>query len=79
MPVFGHVNLDGRLLAAVESATVGYTTMAMEAGKWYMVGTPFSALSDTTERRVNDVFALEGFADGDVLYTLSEGGTFSTV
>ena len=73
----GVLFLNGGLVAAVQSDIVGYTTMTMEAGKWYMIGTPFSALSDAAERKVNDAFALEGFADGDVLYTLPEGGTFS--
>ena len=38
--VAGVVLLNAPLNAAVESDVVGYTTMTMEAGKWYQVGNP---------------------------------------
>ena len=61
----GIVFFNGRLNAQVESAIVGYQTIEMKAGKWYMVGCPFVALSDET-MTINDM--MRGFADGDELY-----------
>ena len=55
------------LSAAVESDTVGYTTIEMEAGKWYQVGNPFVELDDNDAPRVNDVLNA-GFSEGDQLY-----------
>ena len=61
------------LSAAVESDVVGYTTIEMQAGKWYQVGTPFVALDGTQAPRINDVFNM-GFQDGDVLYIYQDTG-----
>lgn len=55
-----------KLSAAVESDIVGYTTITMEAGKWYMIGNPFVALDGADVASVNDVFKGD-FASGDVL------------
>ena len=64
------------LSAAVESDVVGYTTITMEAGKWYLLGCPFTPLNGETTTQINETFAGEGFASGDVLYTLTEAGTY---
>ena len=53
--------------AAVESDVVGYTTITMEAGKWYQVGNPFVALEEGGVIELNDGFGT-GFATGDQLY-----------
>ena len=74
--VLGLVIFNGRLNAAVESDIVGYTTISMEAGKWYILGNPFSALDGATTYRLNEAFGGQGFASGDVLYVLQESGTF---
>lgn len=67
----GLLFLNVPLFAAVESDIVGYTTIPMEAGKWYQVGYPFVSLegnaSDTIA--VNDCFT-SGFSSGDRLYVL---------
>ena len=60
-------NLDPRLDASVESDIVGYTTIQMDAGKWYQVGNPFVELDDGVAPTVNTVFS-SGFSDGDRLY-----------
>ena len=60
------------LFAAVESDVVGYTTIEMQAGKWYQIGNPFVALEDGTVPTLNTVFT-DGFADGDTLYVLPLG------
>ena len=59
--------LNAPLSAAVESDTVGYTTITMEAGKWYQIGNPFVALEDGVGESVNELLP-NGFADGDVAY-----------
>ena len=71
------MNLNGRLSAAVESDIVGYTTVSMEADKWYLLGCPFVALDGATTYKVNEVFGGTAFATGDVLYLLQENGTFT--
>lgn len=63
-------HLNARLSAAVESDVVGYTTIEMEAGKWYMVGCPFVTLDENEAPKVNEVFT-NGFAPGDVLMILN--------
>ena len=65
--VAGVVLLNAPLNAAVESDVVGYTTMTMEAGKWYQVGCPFVALEDGETPTMNTVFDT-GFSDGDMAY-----------
>ena len=60
----GIVFFNGRLNAQVESDIVGYTTVEMAAGKWYMVASPFVALDETTIPTLNDVFTT-GFSNGD--------------
>ena len=65
--VAGVVLLNAPLNAAVESDVVGYTTMTMEAGKWYQVGNPFVELEGDGARQLNDAFGI-GFSDGDMLY-----------
>ena len=66
----------GTATAAVESDVVGYTTITMEAGKWYMVGTPFVALDDATAK-LNNVFTI-GFGEGDTLQLYKDGQGYST-
>ncbi len=64
--------LNAPLNAAVESPIVGYTTVTMEAGKWYQVGYPFVQLDDATSSAkvpLNKVFT-EGFSNGDYLLIL---------
>ena len=68
--------LNAPLSAAVESDTVGYTTVEMEAGKWYLLGNPFVPLSKVDTFSVNEVFQGDGFGANDVLFTLSAEGTF---
>ena len=63
----GLLFLNVPLFAAVESDIVGYTTITMEAGKWYQIGIPFASLDGTTEAEINAVFN-QGFVDGDSLY-----------
>lgn len=68
----GLLFLNVPLFAAVESDIVGYTTISMEAGKWYQVGCPFFSLDNTvTKAKLNDVFNT-GFADGDMMYIYYE-------
>ena len=63
---FPHLNAP--LSAAVESDIVGYTTIEMQAGKWYQIGTPFVALEDANgQETLNDLLST-GFSDGDVAY-----------
>ena len=57
-------HLNAPLSAAVESDTVGYTTIEMQAGKWYQIGTPFVALEDGVTPTLNTVFT-DGFSVGD--------------
>ena len=63
------------LTAAVESDIVGYTTIQMDAGNWYLLGNPFTALDGSTTFKLNDVYVGTGFQEGDVLYVLN-GTTF---
>lgn len=56
----------GTATAAVESDIVGYTTITMEAGKWYQVGSPFVALEEGAALKLNDVFTT-GFGAGDII------------
>ena len=70
------MHLNGRLNAQVESDIVGYTTITMEAGKWYQVGSPFVALEDGAALKLNEVFTT-GFGAGDVLNMFNvERGTY---
>ena len=55
------------LSAAVESDTVGYTTIEMQAGKWYQIGTPFVELEEGQTATLNTAFG-QGFADNDLAY-----------
>ena len=65
------------LFAAVESDIVGYTTIEMQAGKWYLVGNPFAELTDATTVTINDLFN-SGFSDGDTLSVLNpENATYA--
>ena len=63
----GVVFLNPRLDASVESDIVGYTTIQMDAGKWYQVGNPFVDLQGKTEIPISEVFA-SGFKNGDTLF-----------
>ena len=54
------------LFAAVESDIVGYTTIQMDAGKWYQVGAPFVALDGAETVPLNEVFN-QGFQSNDRL------------
>ena len=75
--LLGLLSFNAPLTAAVESDIVGYTTIEMDAGKWYQVGTPFVDLetSGAEEVSVNAVFST-GFARGDRLNVLDDTGTF---
>ena len=64
--VFGWYRKNAPLSAAVESDIVGYTTIEMQAGKWYQIGTPFVDLGDKEEVLLNEVFS-SGFSEGDTL------------
>ena len=57
--------------AAVESPIVGYTTIEMEAGKWYMLGMPFADLEDG-DIKLNEHF-VSGFNQGDILQVYDSG------
>ena len=77
--VAGVVLLNAPLNAAVESDVVGYTTMTMEAGKWYQVGCPFGQLDGSKIFSVNDVFS-RGFKTGDSINIFdSEKGSYSVL
>ncbi len=66
------------LRAAVESDVVGYTTIKMEAGKWYIVGTPFVPLNNAPQTfKVNELFETSTFSNGDLLYLTDKDGTFT--
>ena len=55
------------LFAAVESDIVGYTTIQMDAGKWYQVGNPFVELdTNGASTKLNELLA-DGFSDGDTV------------
>ncbi len=61
-----------RAHAAVESDIVGYTTMKMEANKWYQIGFPFQSLDateETTSYKISEAFK-SGFNDKDALFVL---------
>ena len=71
--------LNAPLSAAVESDTVGYTTIEMQAGKWYQIGNPFVELEDGAVPTINTVFNT-GFSDGDMAYIYNAGANgYSTV
>ena len=74
--VLGLVIFNGRLNAAVESDIVGYTTITMEADKWYIVGNPFVALDGSDTCTINGAFVGAGFAKNDILYVLQPDGVF---
>ena len=46
---------------------MGYTTIEMEAGKWYQIGNPFVGLDGVTSSTLNDAF-VDGFGNGDIAY-----------
>ena len=73
--VLGLVIFNGRLNAAVESDIVGYTTVTMEAGKWYQIGLPFSQLDGAETFTLDEAFP--GFAEGDRLYLSTVEGGYS--
>ena len=64
------------LSAAVESDIVGYSTITLDEGKWYILGNPFTPLDGSTTFKINSVYTGEGFQTGDMLYILSDDGTF---
>lgn len=57
--------------AEVSSDVVGYATMELEAGKWYLIGTPFSDCADG-DIKLND-HLVSGFNQGDVLQIFNPG------
>jgi len=61
--------------AEVTSDVVGYTTMDLEAGKWYLIGTPFADCAGG-DVKLND-HLVSGFHAGDklMLYHSGEGYT----
>jgi hypothetical protein len=62
-----------RLSAAVESDIVGYTTITMEAGKWYQIGCPFISLDkDVVEVSIDEIY--KGFSDGDAILVYDNVG-----
>ncbi len=70
----GLLFLNVPLFAAVESDIVGYTTITLEAGKWYMIGTPFESLTKGEAIKINKDL-VTGFSAGDILqvYSPAEG------
>ena len=57
--------------------SLGYTTIQMDAGKWYQVGNPFVDLQGNVVVSLNDVFNT-GFSEGDTLCVLdSETSAYS--
>ena len=74
--LLGLLSFNAPLSAAVESDIVGYTTIEMQAGKWYLLGNPFVPLSNAETFSLNEVFHGDGFGNNDVLFTLSKSGTF---
>jgi hypothetical protein len=65
-----------KLSAAVESDIVGYTTITMEAGKWYQVGCPFDGLDGDETLSLVSVFNV-GFTEGDKAYIYADdNGTY---
>ena len=62
------------LSAAVESDVVGYTTIELKGGEWYLIGNPFVGLTggevSTVETPINELFT--GFEDEDTLYILDD-------
>ena len=66
------------LSAAVESDVVGYTTISMQAGKWYQIGNPFVELENGVTPTVNTVFNT-GFSNGDLLYLYDSNSSGYTV
>ena len=70
-------NLDPRLDASVESDIVGYTTIQMDAGKWYLLGNPFTALDGSATFKINEVYRDANFGASDILYTLESSGKFT--
>lgn len=61
----GLLFLNDPLFATVESDIVGYTTITMEAGKWYQIGVVFDTLDGTQD--INQIFSM-GFGQGDELH-----------
>ena len=59
--------LNAPLSAAVESDTVGYTTIEMQAGKWYQIGNPFVGLEKESLATLGKDFS-SGFSAGDRIY-----------
>ena len=73
----GLLFLNVPLFAAVESDIVGYTTIPMEAGKWYMMTAPFVGLSEGAT--INDLLC-GGFCDNDLLYLYDNTtGTYKAI
>ncbi len=62
--------LNAPLDAAVESPVVGYTTMTMEAGKWYQIGMPFLDLEGEQTYQISEAFNT-GFTSGDILFVMN--------
>ena len=58
MPPPSPVQLNDPLFATVESDIVGYTTISMEAGKWYQIGCPFVTLEEGATVTINDLISL---------------------
>ena len=48
----------------------------MQAGKWYLVGNPFTSLQGGDTFTINDSFCSDGFGTTDMLYTLGRNGVF---
>ena len=72
----GLLFLNGGLVAAVQSDIVGYTTMTMEAGGWYIIGNAFAHLDDSLEATVDNLFADATFSEGDMLFLSRNDGAY---
>ena len=64
--------------AGVQSDVVGYTTIKMDADKWYMIGTPFTALDGAKTVRINDLFRAD-FQTRDSMRVLDTNSNTYTV
>ena len=65
------------LFAAVESDVVGYTTIQMDAGKWYQIGSPFVGLKEGVAGMELRELLGEDFEHGDTVSVFSpESGRY---
>ena len=48
----------------------------MQAGKWYILGSPFVPLNGSETFKLTERYGGEGFADGDTLYLITSDGIY---